>query len=121
MPLIGLTSLFIIIWPLTVQHVAAVEGQNSSLPVCQFSRIETGVKWSQNLERLSAVAIIRHTENSADPAEEKNRADKAVLTAKTMLGRYQFGLDAKRFRLSGVFVDFVCELPSGGTVAQVSK
>ncbi len=120
MPLVGLTSLFIILF-LTVQHVAAVEEYGSSLPVCQFSQIETGVAWSEDSERLSAVAIIWHTESSADPAEEKNRADKAVLTAKTMLGRYQFGLEAKRFRLSGVFVDFVCELPSGGTVAQVSK
>ena len=120
MPLVGLTSL-LVVWPLAVQRVAAVEGQGSSLPVCQFSQIETGVKWSQNLERLSAVAIIWHTESSSDPAEAKNRADKAVLTAKTMLGRYQFGLEAKRLRLSGVFVDFVCELPSGGTVAQVSK
>jgi hypothetical protein len=91
------------------------------LPQCTFSQIESGVSWSRDSGRLKAVAIVLSEASALDSVEEKDLSDKAILIAKTMLGRYQHGLEAKRFRLLGVAVDFVCRLSSGDIVAQLTR
>lgn len=70
---------------------------------------------------MTAVAIISINSESIGEAEEDELAGKAILTAKAMLGRYIYGLDKKRFVLSGVYVDFTCLLSPSTIVAQVSK
>jgi hypothetical protein len=100
---------------LHISSVVAAEVEHATLDNCKFTEIDSGVSWSTDGNRLTAVAIV------AADLQESSKREGQELTNKAMLGRYIYGLEEKKFRLSGVYVDFVCVLSPSEIVAQVSK
>ena len=106
---------------LHISSAVAAEVEHATLDSCKFTEIDSGVSWSTDGNRLTAVAIVPADLRESSKREGQELTNKAVLVAKTMLGRYIYGLEEKKFRLSGVYVDFVCVLSPSELVAQVSK